>query len=243
MGSVIVGLSISLDGFIAGANDGPDNPLGDGGDRLFTCMSAGPAENRVNAYFTPPDASRVVIDEWLADCGAIVSGRRTFDIAAGWRNGHPIDVPIFVVTHEPPTAGDWSPRVAFEFPNGMAATPDNSTLIVAESYAKRLTAFDIGAGGDLSNRRVWAEIDGYPDGICLDADNAVWCAAMLRCQRVGEGGRVLQDIELDRSCFACMLGGPEHRTLFMMAAEWSGPEGMTAEARTGQVLAAAAPTP
>lgn len=113
MGSVIVGLSISLDGFIAGANDGPDNPLGDGGDRLFTWMSAGPAENRVNAYFTPPDASRVVIDEWLADCGAIVSGRRTFDIAAGWRNGHPIDVPIFVVTHEPPTAGDWSPRVAF----------------------------------------------------------------------------------------------------------------------------------
>lgn len=130
-----------------------------------------------------------------------------------------------------------------EFPNGMAVTPDNSTLIVAESYAKRLTAFDIAVDGNLSNRRVWAEVDGYPDGICLDADNAVWCAAMLRCLRVGEGGRVLQAIELDRSCFACMLGGPEHRTLFMMAAEWSGPEGMTAEARTGQVVAAAAPTP
>lgn len=130
-----------------------------------------------------------------------------------------------------------------EFPNGMAVTPDNSTLIVAESYAKRLTAYDVGADGDLSNRRVWAEVDGYPDGICLDADNAVWCAAMLRCLRVAEGGRVLQAIELDRSCFACMLGGPAHRTLFIMAAEWNGPEGMTAQARTGQVVAAAAPTP
>jgi sugar lactone lactonase YvrE len=130
-----------------------------------------------------------------------------------------------------------------EFPNGMAVTPDNSTLVVAESYAKRLTAFDIAADGGLSNRRVWAEVVGYPDGICLDADNAVWCAAMLRCLRVGEGGRVLQTIELDRSCFACMLGGREHRTLFIMAAEWNGPDGIAAEARTGQVLAAAAPTP
>lgn len=130
-----------------------------------------------------------------------------------------------------------------EFPNGMAVTPDNSTLIVAESYAKRLTAFDISPDGDLSNRRVWAEIDGNPDGICLDADNAVWCAAMRSCLRVGEGGRVLQEIELDRSCFACMLGGPEHRTLFVMAAEWNGREGMSAEVRTGQVVAVAAPTP
>lgn len=76
-------------------------------------MSAGQAENRVNAYFTPPDASRAVIDEWLADCGAMVSGRRTFDIAAGWKNGHPINAPIFVVTHEPPATGEWSPRVTF----------------------------------------------------------------------------------------------------------------------------------
>jgi len=130
-----------------------------------------------------------------------------------------------------------------EFPNGMVVTPDNSTLIVAESYGKRLTAFDIAADGGLSNRRVWADVDGYPDGICLDADNAVWCAAMLRCVRVGEGGRVLETIELDRSCFACMLGGPEHRTLFMMAAEWNGPEATTQEARTGQVLTTTAPTP
>lgn len=130
-----------------------------------------------------------------------------------------------------------------EFPNGMAVTPDGSTLIVAESYARRLTAFDIAADGGLSNRRVWATIDGYPDGICLDAEGAVWCAAMLRCLRVAEGGRLLGAIELDRSCFACMLGGPDERTLFMMAAQWSGPEGMSAENRTGQVVTAAAPAP
>jgi sugar lactone lactonase YvrE len=130
-----------------------------------------------------------------------------------------------------------------EFPNGMAVTADNSMLIVAESYARRLTAFDIVPDGSLSNRRVWAELDGYPDGICLDAADAVWCAAMQRCLRVREGGEVLRTIELDRSCFACTLGGPDQRTLFLMAAEWTGPEEMTADKRTGQVLTAAAPVP
>src|SRR2546426_8692961 len=79
-------------------------------------------------------------------------------------------------------------------PNGMAVTPDNSTLIVAESYGKRLTAFDIAADGSLSSGRVWADLDdGAPDGICLDADNAVWYGDVpnKRCVRVREGGEVL----------------------------------------------------
>jgi sugar lactone lactonase YvrE len=130
-----------------------------------------------------------------------------------------------------------------QFPNGMAVTPDGGTLIVAESYARRLTAFDIGGDGGLSNRRVWAEVDGYPDGICLDAEGAVWCAAMLRCLRVAEGGEVLGAVELDRSCFACALGGDDGRTLFMMAAEWRGTEGMTGDDRTGRVVTAPAPAP
>jgi dihydrofolate reductase len=113
MGSVIVDLTVSLDGFIAGPDDGPALPLGRGGDRLFTWMSAGPESNRVESRLAPPDASKVVVDEWLTECGAIVSGRRTFDIAGGWRDGHPIDVPIFVVTHRAPTHGEWSPRVSF----------------------------------------------------------------------------------------------------------------------------------
>jgi sugar lactone lactonase YvrE len=130
------------------------------------------------------------------------------------------------------------------FPNGMAVTPDNSTLIIAESYAGRLTAFDIAADGGLSNRRGWAEVDGSaPDGICLDAEGAVWYADVpnQRCMRVREGGQVLQTVSLDRGCFACMLGGADRRTLFMMAAEWRGPENMADGARTGQLLTIEAP--
>jgi sugar lactone lactonase YvrE len=132
------------------------------------------------------------------------------------------------------------------FPNGMVVTPDNSTLILAESYANRLTAFDIAADGSLSNRRIWAALgDGVPDGICLDREDAVWYADVpnKRCVRVREGGEVLQTIELDRGGFACMLGGPEKRTLFIVARQWSGPESATDGSRTGQVLTAEAPAP
>jgi sugar lactone lactonase YvrE len=130
------------------------------------------------------------------------------------------------------------------FANGMAVTPDNSTFIVAESYGKRLTAFDIAADGSLSNRRVWADLgDGVPDGICLDADNAVWYGDVpnKRCVRVREGGEVLQTINLDRGCFACTLGGADKKTLFLMAAEWLGSAKVADGARTGQVLMVEAP--
>lgn len=129
------------------------------------------------------------------------------------------------------------------FPNGMAVTPDNATLIVAESYGGKLTAFDIAADGGLSNQRVWAELPGgHPDGICLDAEGAVWYADVpaKRCVRVREGGAVLQTIELDRGCFACTLGGSDQRTLFMMAAEFSR-TGNMAGTRTGEILTAEVP--
>jgi sugar lactone lactonase YvrE len=136
------------------------------------------------------------------------------------------------------------------FPNGMVVTPDNSTLIVSESFAGRLTAFDIAADGSLSNRRVWADGIG-PDGICIDAEGAVWTSSGANaCLRLGEGGEALQRIELDRSPFACMLGGPDGRTLFIMAQEWRMPdsvadniERLTTGPRTGQVLTARAPAP
>jgi sugar lactone lactonase YvrE len=133
-----------------------------------------------------------------------------------------------------------------EFGNGMAVTPDNSTLIVAESHGNRLTAFDIAADGSLSGRRVWADLGGgFPDGICIDAEGAVWYADVpnKRCVRVRESGAVLQTIDLDRGCFACMLGGPDGRTLFLVAAEWRGMEHMTDGDNTGQVLAVQAPAP
>jgi sugar lactone lactonase YvrE len=130
------------------------------------------------------------------------------------------------------------------FPNGMAVTPDNLTLIVAESYGKRLTAFDIAADGNLSNRCVWADLDdGVPDGICVDADHAVWYADVpnKRCVRVREGGEVLQTVSLDRGCFACMLGGAERSTLFLVATEWHGTAQMADGAQTGQILSLRAP--
>jgi sugar lactone lactonase YvrE len=144
-------------------------------------------------------------------------------------------------------APDGSARQVAEdvaFPNGMAVTPDGATLILAESYGNRLTAFDIGVDGSLSNRRAWAEVgDGYPDGICIDAEGAVWYGDVpnKRCVRVREGGEVLQTVELDRGCFACALGGPDGRTLFMVAREWSGLESMGDEGRSGQVLTVPAP--
>ena len=120
----------------------------------------------------------------------------------------------------------------------MAVTPDNSTLIVAESYGQRLTAFDIAADGSLSNRRVWADLgDGVPDGICLDADGAVWYADVpnQRCVRVGEGGEVLQTDRARPRLLLCALGGPDGRTLF--DGRPSGTAPISAGAGTGVLVA------
>ena len=134
------------------------------------------------------------------------------------------------------------------FPNGIVVTPDNGTLIVAESFTRMLTAFDVAADGRLSNRRVWADVTG--DGICLDAEGAVWCSEVTPdgggvVLRVAEGGKVLGQIELDRPCYACMLGGDDGRTLFMVAQKWFGPDRMEEliRAKTGQILTARVEVP
>src|ERR1051326_1104288 len=96
------------------------------------------------------------------------------------------------------------------FPNGIAITPDNSTLILAETYGHHLTAFGVDASGNLSNRRIWADLgNAYPDGICLDAENAIWYADVpaRHCVRVRQGGEIIQTVDLDRGAFACALGG------------------------------------
>jgi sugar lactone lactonase YvrE len=144
------------------------------------------------------------------------------------------------------TARDVADGLAF--PNGMAVTPDNGTLIVAESFAARLTAFDIATDGSLSNRRVWADVTG--DGICIDAEGAVWCSAVggdggSVVLRVRKGGEILDRIEVDRPCYACMLGGEDGRTLFMVVAQWFGPDRMDEliAAKTGQILTARVTVP
>ncbi len=126
----------------------------------------------------------------------------------------------------------------FALPNGMAVTSDNSTLIVADSYRHHLVAFDIGADGALSGRRIWADLgEATPDGICADAEGAVWYADVpgKRCVRVAEGGEVLRTVTLDRGGFACALGGPDGTTLFIVAAEWRGMSEMVTPG-SGQVL-------
>jgi sugar lactone lactonase YvrE len=131
------------------------------------------------------------------------------------------------------------------FPNGMVVTPDNRTLIVSESFTGRLLAFDIAADGGLSGRRVWAE-GVAPDGICMDADGAIWTSTWHNeCVRVAEGGEILDRIPLDRPCFATMLGGPERRTLFLMVNKFLGPDRFDEmlAMRSGQVLVAEVQTP
>lgn len=126
------------------------------------------------------------------------------------------------------------------FPNGSVITPDGKTLIVGETLGAMLTAFDIGADGSLHNRRCWAATAPYvPDGITLDADGAIWIANPIgpQCVRIAEGGTILEVIDTGQPCYACMLGGDDGRTLFMLTAATSIAH-EAAAAPTGRLLVA-----
>lgn len=144
-------------------------------------------------------------------------------------------------------APDGQARVAAEdlfFPNGTVITPDGGTLILGETFGTCLTAFDIGADGGLSNRREWAPLGArVPDGICLDAEGAIWVANPVapECVRVARGGEVLEVIDTGQACYACMLGGDDGRTLFMLTAAGLGGEG--GDGRTGKVIVAEVDSP
>jgi sugar lactone lactonase YvrE len=138
------------------------------------------------------------------------------------------------------------------FPNGMAVPEDNSTLIIAESFAGKLTAFDITDDGGLTHRRTFAEV--LADGICMDAEGAVWTPSWYDdgpyCLRVADGGQVLDRIPLEQAGFACALGGPDGRTLFMLSADWHMAEDfndnlnrLTTGPRTGKVHTATVSVP
>lgn len=135
---------------------------------------------------------------------------------------------------------DGSAHVAAEdlsFPNGTVITPDGSLLVVAETLAGRLTAFDIGPDGALSGRRVWAQLPWCaPDGICLDAEGRIWVANAIspECLLVAEGGAVVDRVVTSQTCFACMLGGADRRTLFTMTAPTS-TESVAKASRHGRI--------
>ncbi len=190
----------------------------------------------LNEASDPPAGNELVVD---ARGNAYVNGIG-FDLMSGEEFAPGVIVLATPDGSARQVAGDLA------FPNGMHIAGGGRTLVVAESYARRLTAFDVEADGGLSNRRVWADLgDGVPDGICMDAEDAVWYGDVpnRRCVRVREGGEILQTIELDRGCFACVLGGPDSQTLFMVTKEWNGPERMFDGPPTGQVVTAPAPAP
>ena len=169
--------------------------------------------------------------------GRIFVNSPNFDFAAGPPEGDVQPGRVGLVT------SDREVRVVAEdlaFPNGMAVTADGDTLVVADSYRHHLVGFTIGGDGSLSDRRVWADLgDHNPDGICLDAHGAAWYADVPHqvCERVAEGGEVLDTVDLDRGGFACMLGGNATPALYVVAAVWPGAAGlMTHTEWDGQVL-------
>jgi len=161
--------------------------------------------------------------------GRAYIGNFGFDIAA--QPFAPAPAEIILVTP------DGDARVVADdmaFPNGTVITPDGRALIVGETWGARLTAFDIEPDGCLTRRRVWAQLEqAVPDGMCLDAEGAVWVASPTSAEvlRVREGGEVTHRIKVSTQAYACMLGGPERRTLFVLTAETSQPEEARAKAR------------
>jgi sugar lactone lactonase YvrE len=162
------------------------------------------------------------------------------NIGFDFPGGEPAPGSVVLVT---PEGGVRVVADGLAFPNGMAITADGSTLIVAESHGNRLTAYDIGPDGDLAHRRTWADTEGdHPDGICVDADGAVWYADVgnRHCVRVREGGEVLATLELDRGAFACTLSRGDRPQLYVVGQEWGGPQSTEP---TGQVVVFPAPAP
>jgi dihydrofolate reductase len=104
MGKVTFNITVSLDGFVAGPNDSPENGLGDGGDRLFEWYFSGDTEIPIsdgNMVLKVSKQSAEILQEAMNSYGAGVWGRRTFDIARAW-GGHPPGSPCFIVTHNVP---------------------------------------------------------------------------------------------------------------------------------------------
>ena len=160
--------------------------------------------------------------------GRAYVGNFGFDLDQAMRERGPAGViadhPTTVLALVQPdgTVSDAAPGERLSFPNGTVITPDGATLIVAETFGQRLTAFDIGETGTLTNRRLWAAVaPRLPDGICLDASGAIWIAnpAAPECALIAPGGEVLDSVDTgDLNCYACMLGGPGGRHLFMLVA-------------------------
>ncbi len=245
--------TVDLDGHIAVKLSMADRPSGLGwmpdGSMLIVSMTARALlrldQGRLALHADLSGIATFHCNDMVVDtAGRAYVGNFGFDLDTNEINGTLGEV---LATHAGATIArvdpDGSVHAAADglmFPNGTVITPDGRTMIVAESFANRLTAYDVADDGSMSNRRLWADLGTRtPDGICLDADGAIWVANPIinECFRVGEGGDILDVIETDNRCFACMLGGPDRRTLFMLTSRYS----LAVEAavhRTGNVLVA-----
>jgi sugar lactone lactonase YvrE len=162
------------------------------------------------------------IGQWFNEIVVDAAGRAWVDVPGSmpWEEPKPGVVSIVLPDGSSRQVADdvW-------FPNGMVIL-DEDTLVLAESHADRLTAWTITESGELVDRRVWADLGSgsAPDGICADAEGAIWYASVpgQRCVRVAEGGTVLDTINADRGCFSCTLGGEDGRTLYIVANDYTG---------------------
>lgn len=223
-------ITVSERGEVAAFAEVPGQPSGIGWDPDGHLMVVSMTDRRVLKFHT--DGPQVFAD--LSDLATFHCNDMVVDAAGGAYvgnfgfdlDGGATPVPTVLIRVAP----DGTTSVAADdvrFPNGSVITPDGRTLIVGESFGGRLTAWDIAPDGTLSGRRVWARLDGaVPDGICLDAEGAVWSACPIsgRVLRVLEGGEVTDVVSIDRrGAYACMLGGADRRTLFICTADASDP--------------------
>jgi len=174
-----------------------------------------------------PWATGLANDMVVAADGRAYVGNFGFDLEALYAGGHDAPRPTTTsIVRVDPDGRSVEAASEMAFPNGTVIFPDGRTLVVGESFGFQMTAFDIADDGALSNRRVWAPLDGVaPDGCCLDAEGCIWVAnaAGRECVRVAEGGEVRDRVVTDLHTYACMLGGADGTTLYCVTAPSSDP--------------------
>lgn len=211
----------------------PNQPSGLGWQPDGTMLVVSMTDRRV--LRAPAGGGALELHADLADLAPFHCNDMVVDAAGGAYVGNfGFDIFTHDIQPRPTTlvrvAPDGAATVAadgLQFPNGMVITPDGRTLVVGESWGGRLTAFDVADDGMLSNRRVWATPRGHvPDGICLDAEGAIWiaCPASGDVVRVLEGGEITDVVSVSQTAFACMLGGPDRTTLFVCVAPDAHPD-------------------
>jgi sugar lactone lactonase YvrE len=195
--------------------------------RLLRTTSTGTVEHADLSSFTRSACNDMIVDA----SGNAYVGYMGFDLLASPLEPKPASL---ILVRRDGSASEAASDLSF--PNGMALTADGRRLVVAETFGRRLTVFDVASDGTLANRRIFAELPGRaPDGICLDREGAVWFADALgrACVRVLEGGTITDVVRTERGCYACALGGLDGRTLFLCVADGYDPGSMAL--RTGSI--------